>query len=228
MTTRRERIRNETIEEIKATAWRQIAETGASGLSLRWIAREMGMTAPGLYRYFKDRDALVTALLMEAFDSFALALESARDAAPNDSVERFRQMSRAYFGWGSENPQKYNLLFGSPIHGYVFAEELIPTAQKSFFVLLGILAQAHAAGKLSGTAISLQMPAALTLQYAGLAKQGFPYPDIVIQSALSAWGLIHGITSLYLQNYLNGILQTAVGAFVEHEIEKMLQLLGME
>ncbi len=73
--TRRERIRVSTLEEIKSTAWKQAAEQGAASLSLRAIAREMGMTAPGLYRYYKDRDALVTALLMDAFDSFSTALE---------------------------------------------------------------------------------------------------------------------------------------------------------
>ncbi len=73
--TRRERIRVSTIDEIKTTAWKQVAEQGAASLSLRAIAREMGMTAPGLYRYFKDRDGLVTALLIDAFDSFSTTLE---------------------------------------------------------------------------------------------------------------------------------------------------------
>lgn len=228
MTTRRERIRNETIEEIKATAWRQIGEAGASGLSLRWIAREMGMTAPGLYRYYKDRDALVTALLMDAFGAFTLALEAGRDSATaGDHVGRFREMSRAYFRWGSENPQKYILLFGSPIHGYLFAEELTPVAQRSFFVLVGVIAEAHAAGKLTGE-VTLKMPNQLKVQYEALAKGGIPFPGVVIQTTLSAWGLMHGITSLYLQNYLTGMLQNAVGTFVDHEIEKMIQTLGME
>lgn len=229
MTTRRERIRHDTIEEIKSTAWRQIGEAGASGLSLRWIAREMGMTAPGLYRYYKDRDALVTALLTDAFEAFAVALEAGRDsAAAGDFAGRFREMSRAYFRWGRENPQKYILLFGSPIQGYVFAEELIPVAQKSFFVLVGVAAEAYAAGKLTGEVTALKMPTPLKVQYDALKKMGVPFAGVVIQSALSAWAMIHGITSLYLQNYLTGMLQNSVGAFADHEIEKMIQTLGME
>ncbi len=78
--TRRERARDATREEILSTAWKQIGEVGAVGLSLRGIAREMGMTAPGLYRYYKDRDALVTALLMDAFTSFTASLEAGRDS----------------------------------------------------------------------------------------------------------------------------------------------------
>jgi len=98
--TRRERIRTATIDEIKSTAWKQATEQGAAALSLRAIAREMGMTAPGLYRYYPDRDALVTALLMDAFDSFSAALETARDnCAADNHIGRFRAICKAYFEW---------------------------------------------------------------------------------------------------------------------------------
>ncbi|HMU93047.1 MAG TPA: TetR/AcrR family transcriptional regulator [Anaerolineales bacterium] len=227
--TRREKLRDATREEILSTAWKQIAEAGASGLSLRGIAREMGMTAPGLYRYYKDRDALVTVLLMDAFGSFADALETGRDAcAADDHAGRFREMGRAYFRWGSENPQKYALLFGSPIHGYVFAEELVPVAQKSFFVLVGVIGAAFAAGKINGEIPALKLPTSLKVQYDALKKMGIPFSGGVIQLALSAWAQMHGITSLYLQNYLSGMLQDGVGAFVDFEIEKMIKIFGME
>ncbi|MFN8412566.1 MAG: TetR/AcrR family transcriptional regulator [Anaerolineales bacterium] len=103
--TRREKLRDATREEILSTAWKQIGEVGAVGLSLRAIAREMGMTAPGLYRYYKDRDALVTALLMDAFTSFTSFLEAGRDAfKESNHVGRFRGMSKAYFQWAVQNP----------------------------------------------------------------------------------------------------------------------------
>ncbi len=78
--TRRERVRAATIDEIKEIARRHIAEKGAAALSLRAIAREMGMTSPALYRYFASRDDLVTALIVDAYNSLADALEAARDA----------------------------------------------------------------------------------------------------------------------------------------------------
>src|SRR5689334_25011537 len=102
---RREKIRLATREEIMATAWKQISETGAAGLSLRAIAREMEMTAPALYRYFEDRDSLVTALIIEAFVSFGDALESARDAyAANEHAARFKAISLAYRQWAISYP----------------------------------------------------------------------------------------------------------------------------
>lgn len=227
--TRRERLRLETIEEIKATAWRQIGEQGAAALSLRAIAREMGMTAPGLYRYYKDRDALVTALLMDAFSSFTMSLETGRDScAADDHSGRFRAMCRSYFQWAKENPQRYMLLFGTPIQGYLFAEELGPVAQRSFLVLQGVIGEAYMAGRVKGEVASLKLPTSLKVQYDALANFGMPYTGAVTQLALSVWSMIHGMTSLYLYNYLAGFLQEGVGAFVEFEIDKMVKTIGLE
>jgi len=229
MITRRERIRNETIDEIKSTAWKQVGETGAASLSLRAIAREMGMTAPGLYRYYKDRDALVTALMIDAFDSFSAALEVARDTcASDDHIGRFRAIGKAYFQWGMSNPQKYIFLFGTPIPGYEFAEEVGPSAQRSFLVLQGVVGEAYVAGKISGDASSLKLPTRLKGQYEALRKMGMPYVPIVTHLALSVWGTIHGLTSLFLYGYLSGFLGGQVGSFIESEIERMARSFGLQ
>src|SRR5215207_10963209 len=104
---RRETKRTATLDEIRATAWKQIGEMGAAALSLRAIAREMGMTAPALYRYYKDRDALVTALLIDAFTAFGAALEAGRDSRPAaDHAGQFRAACKAYFTWAAQNPQR--------------------------------------------------------------------------------------------------------------------------
>jgi AcrR family transcriptional regulator len=227
--TRRERIREATIEEIKSTAWKQVGETGAASLSLRAIAREMGMTAPGLYRYYKDRDALVTALLIDAFDSFSAALESALDAcAVDDHVSRLRAVNKAYFQWGAANPQKYILLFVTPIPGYHFAREAEPSARRSFFVLQGAVGEAYLAGKIKVDAASLQLPNSLESHYEALRKMGMPYFPIVTHLALSLWSMMHGITSLFLHGYFVGFLGEQVEAYVDSEIQKMNRILGVE
>jgi AcrR family transcriptional regulator len=227
--TRRERQRDATREEILATAWKQIGEMGVTALSLRGIAREMGVTAPALYRYYKDRDALVTALLMDAFTSFTASLEIGRDSCnAEDHVGRFRGMCKAYFQWAAQNPQRYMLLFGTPIQGYMFADELGPIAQKSFLVLQGVIGEANAAGKIKGEMAALRLPTSLKSQYEALRKMGMPYTGIVTQLALSIWSMIHGITSLHLYNYLSGFLQNNVEVFVDFEIEKLIKTLGLE
>jgi AcrR family transcriptional regulator len=227
--TRRERQRDSTREEIISTAWKQVGEVGAVGLSLRGIAREMGMTAPGLYRYYKDRDALVTALLVDAFNSFAAALEAGRDTcAADDHAGRFRAMGKAYFQWGATHPQRYALLFGTPIQGYMFAEELGPVVQRSFLVLQGVIGEAQAAGKIVGEWADIRLPTNLKSQYAALTKMGMPYSPLVTHLALSVWAMIHGVTSLYLYNYLNGFLGEQMEVFVDVELGKISRMMGLE
>jgi AcrR family transcriptional regulator len=226
--TRRERIREATFEEIKVTAWKQIADQGVASLSLRAIAREMGMTAPGLYRYYTSRDDLVTALIIAAFNSFSDALEEARDKqGRDDHAGRFRAICRAYFNWAVADPQKYSLIFGTPIPGYVFHQEAGPAAQRAFLILQGVIGEAHAAGKITGELAALRLPAGLRSQYEALGKMGMPYSPGVTHLALSIWGSIHGITSLYLYGYLAGFLADQVEAFLGLEIEKMVRLLGL-
>jgi AcrR family transcriptional regulator len=225
---RREKKRAAVLEEIRSVAWQQIGETGAAALSLRAIAREMGMTAPGLYRYYKDRDALVTALLIDAFTAFTAALEAGRDAyAPDDHAGRFRAMCKAYFRWAAQNPQRYELMFGTPIPGYLFAEELGPAAQRSFLVLQTVLGEAEAAGKITGDLAAVRMPMGLKSQYTLLRNLGMPYAARATHLALSVWSVMHGITSLYLYHYLVGFLQENVEAFVDLEIEKLVRMLGL-
>jgi AcrR family transcriptional regulator len=225
---RREKKRTAILEEIRATAWKQIGEMGAASLSLRGIAREMGMTAPALYRYYKDRDALVTALLIDAFTAFSNSLEAAIDAfAAADHTARFRAMCKAYFHWAAQNPQRYTLLFGTPIPGYLFAEELGPVAQRSFLILQGVIGEAHAAGKISGELAALRLPTSLKSQYEILKKMGMPYSAVVTHLALSVWSMMHGITSLYLHHYLSSFLQEEVETFVDFEIVKIARTLGL-
>ena len=229
MTTRLERIRSATIDEIKSTAWKQVGEQGAAALSLRAIARAMEMTAPGLYRYYPDRDALVTALLIDAFNSFSGTLEAAREACPTDDhAGRFRAICTAYFAWGAANPQKYIFLFGTPIPGYQFSTEVGPAAQRSFLVLQGVLGEAYAAGKITGGLSGLVLPASLEVQYETLRRMGLPYEPVVTHLALSVWSSMHGMTSLFLYGYLTSFLGSRVEAFVDVEIEKMARIIGFE
>jgi len=225
---RREKKRNATLDEIRATAWKQISEMGAASLSLRAIAREMGITAPALYRYYKDRDTLVTALLIDAFTAFSAALEAGRNSCiADDHAGRFRAMGKSYFTWAAQNPQRYTLLFGTPIPGDLFAEELGPVAQQSFLILQGVIGEAQAAGKITGEVAMPRLSTTLKSKYEALRKMGMPYTPQVTQLALSTWAMMHGITSLYLHHYLSGFLQESVEAFVDFEIEKMVHSLGL-
>jgi hypothetical protein len=136
-------------------------------------------------------------------------------------------MSKSYFQWAAENPQRYLLLFGTPIQGYMFAEELGPVAQRSFLVLQGVIGEAYASGKVRGEVAALRLPTKLKSHYKMLAGIGMPYSGEVTQLALSTWAMMQGITSLYLYNYLTSFLLDNVEAFIDLEIEKMIKILGL-
>ena len=105
-------------DAIKETAWKQIAEFGAPTLSLRAIARELGITAPAIYNYFKRRDDLVTAII-DAYTSLGDWQIKARDEARVDDLAgRLEKSGIAYRDWALTYPQRYQLIFGTPIPGY--------------------------------------------------------------------------------------------------------------
>jgi AcrR family transcriptional regulator len=227
--TRRERIREATFEEIKSVAWKQIADHGVPALSLRAIAREMGMTAPGLYRYYSSRDDLVTALIIEAFNSFSQNLETARDTRPvDDASGRYRAVCEAYFRWAVATPSLYTLIFGSPVPGYQMGEAAYPSAQHGFLVLQAVIGEALAAGKIHRSADVNPHSQELLARYAALQKLGMPYDPIATHLALTTWSTLHGITSLYLYGYLGRFLAEQVDGFVQQEIEQLVMLLGFE
>src|SRR3954447_19221085 len=113
---RRERIRAETHDEIMNIARKQIAAQGAAALSLRAIARDMGMSAPAIYRYFASRDDLLTALILETYNRLADTLEAAIGQLPEDDYRgRFLAFSHAYRNWAVANPQDYMFIFTTSV-----------------------------------------------------------------------------------------------------------------
>ena len=129
--TARERARAELPREIKEGARRQLAATGADGISLRAVARELGMASSALYRYFPSRDDLLTALIIDAYDAIGEAAEQAiADEKPDESWGRDRWLAacHAIRGWALEHPHEYALIYGSPVPGYRAPEATIGPA----------------------------------------------------------------------------------------------------
>src|SRR5512134_281653 len=138
-------------ELIKETAWKQIAEFGASALSLRAIARELKITAPAIYNYFPNRDALVTALIVDAYTSFGDSQLAARDTLPPEDIPgRLNAIGMAYRAWAHSYPQRYQLIFGTPIPGYEAPlMEVLPSAARSLTALVSVIEQLRVQGKLN-------------------------------------------------------------------------------
>lgn len=184
-------------------AWRQIAESGASALSLRGIARGLGITAPAIYNYYPDRDALVTALIVEAYISFGDAQLAARDSVPvTDPEGRLDAIGWAYRRWAHTYPERYQLLFGAPIPGYVTPmAQVFPVAARALSALVGAIETLRAAGRLHAP----DFPA-LSPDFAPFFEQwkrfGGDCHPLSLSVAMLIWARVHGLVSLEISRQI--------------------------
>jgi len=190
-------------EAIKETAWKQIAEFGAPALSLRAIARELKITAPAIYNYFPDRDALVTALIIEAYTSFGDWQIEARDTVPaKDHLARLKAIGIAYRSWAHTYPQRYQLIFGTPIPSYVGPrEKIFPSSARSISALFSVVEDIRAAGNLKIDSF----PDVKDEYKAHYEAWQTYFNDVHPHSmyvAMLIWARVHGIVSLEIQGNL--------------------------
>ncbi len=115
--SRRERLRSATVSEIKEGARKLLVTGGPQAISLRAIARDMGMTAPAIYRYFPSLEALVIALAEDLMSEVATVVAEASAAAGDDPARQLAAMARAYRAWAVANPVEFGLVFGAPVPG---------------------------------------------------------------------------------------------------------------
>ncbi len=121
--SRRDRLRESTLREIKERARAKLLAEGPSGISLRAIARDMGMTAPALYRYFASHEALLTQIIADLYDELADDLEATRQAAGADTAAQVLAVSRRFRRWALDHGPEFGLLFGAPLPGYAVPHE---------------------------------------------------------------------------------------------------------
>jgi AcrR family transcriptional regulator len=217
--TARERARTELTREIKEEARRQLAAHGAQGLSLRAVARELGMVSSALYRYFPSRDELLTALIIDAYDALAAAAETA-SARPPEARGRWRAACGAVRDWARAHPHEYALIYGSPVPGYQAPQATIASAVRVARVLGGLLAGASATG-------DEPLPPVLGEQAADVAEAIAPgVPGPVIVRGLIAWTQLFGMISFELFGQFVGSLDPA-DEFFSYTVEQMADFAGL-
>jgi AcrR family transcriptional regulator len=188
MTTARERARVQTTEAILAAARTQLAEVGAAALSLRAVAREVGMVSSAVYRYFPSRDELLTALIIEAYDAVGEAAETAdAEVAGAPPRERWVAVWRGVRGWAQAHPAQYALIYGSPVPGYAAPQDTLPAAGRVAMVLIGIAREADGAVD-PGDAVVASVASDLV---PGINPRLAP-------AAVSAWTLLFGTVGFEL------------------------------
>jgi len=226
---RRERLRTEAVAQIKSAALEQVRLQGAGGLSLRAVAREVGMSSPGLYRYYASRDELLTVLIVDAYDDLSAALELARDAAGPDLAARLRTVSLAYFDWASSHHAEWALVFGAPVPTYHAPVDGGTTAAARRFaaVFTGLLAEGW-----DVCSQRLASPPLLQRRSDAVVRFGdveLPDDPRFLGVATRLWSRLHGVVALGLFGHLlpATVDAGAMRTLYEAEVDDQLAVLGL-
>ena len=197
--------RIESIAEIKRLARLQMVEHGPAQLSLRAVAREMGVVSSAVYRYFASRDDLLTALLIDSYDELGAHVEAAdRGVRRGDFTGRWRAISSAMRRWALDHPADYALLFGTPVPGYAAPQDTIGPASRYTTVMLRLLADVNAAG----IRHPARLPRALRADLGTLpALTGLQIEESSLVVGMGAWATVHGAINLELFGHLHNVVE---------------------
>ncbi|MGB7981540.1 MAG: TetR-like C-terminal domain-containing protein [Candidatus Nanopelagicales bacterium] len=232
--TARERARAEIMSEILQAGRLHLARDGAAALSLRAVARDLGMVSSAMYRYVPNRDALLTMLIIDAYDAVGAAVEEAdRACARADYVSRIEAVSRAVRDWAHQNPHAYALIYGSPVPGYAAPEDTIAPATRVPVVLLSILMDLTSARAALGLEpLSPDAPSAEVVASLGpmTAFTGGQVSQDLLLRGLASWGTLLGTISLELFGHLHNVVEedpALRSAFFDHQMRQVAAGLGL-
>ncbi|MFB7928031.1 TetR/AcrR family transcriptional regulator [Streptomyces sp. NPDC056039] len=218
----RARARIEVTAAIKDEARRQLAAEGAARLSLRAVARELGMVSSALYRYFPSRDDLLTALIIDAYDSLGERAEAAHEPAA-DPFRRWIAVCEAVRGWALDHPHEYALIYGSPVPGYTAPETTVPPAARVGLLLIGIARDAHHASGLTGPSL----PAELRPEAERIAADLAPdLPPAAAASLVAAWAQLYGLVGFELFGQFHRVVEDRE-TFFRHAAGRLAQGVGL-
>lgn len=200
----RERYRAQVRAEVKQHAWKQIAEAGVPALSLNAIAKQLGMSGPALYRYFASRDELITALIRDAYRSIADTVRAAHDGGAD-----LAGLAHVIRDWARKDPQRYLLIYGTPVPGYDAPDDTTAISNEVMTVLI----EACDARQEAAPATPFDAHLEDHREWAG----GHPAPAAVLHSALSFWTRLHGVLSLELAGHFAG-MRFDPGLLIDEEV----------
>ena len=231
--SRRERVREATLSEIKEIASRHLVEHGAAGVSLRAIAREMGMTAPGLYRYVSGIDSLLVLITADMFQELGDAVAAADASVPAEDTDlRILTSLRAFRAWAVEHRAEFATMFGPRVR-LIPKADIAPAVEPgrrfgaTFFTLFDRLLSEERFVLPDGERIT-----------PGLARElrafadtcGFSAPHIPVEAIMvlsTCWVRLYGVVCMEVFEHLDFVMQDMEPLF-ESELQSMLTGLGVQ
>ena len=229
--TPRERARAQTVADIVRLGREHLALHGAAALSLRAVARDLGVVSSAVYRYVESREELLTLLLIDAYNELGDAVDAAVGAVPEDDFGgRFAALGRAVRDWALREPSRYALLFGSPVPGYQApAERTTGPGTRVITALMGILDGAFRAGRLAAT--GRRSPAVAAGLAGDLAKIraefGLAVPDDLLARGALAWTSLFGAVSFEVFGQYGPDTFTAREELFGHHLAVLADVAGL-
>jgi AcrR family transcriptional regulator len=215
------------IGEIKTIARRHLATDGAN-LSLRAVAREMGMASSAIYRYFASRDDLLTALIIDAYNALGDAAE-AGDAAVKDRGDlrgRWLGICHGVRGWALANPAEYALIFGSPVPGYAAPPDTSVAATRTPAALIRILADGISSGTVADPG-SGELPHEVRTDLIRVRDDVSPgLPEALLARGIFCWIHLFGAVSFELFGQLNNVIEAREEHF-DYQMRLMADAIGV-
>jgi AcrR family transcriptional regulator len=226
----REKARAELLSEIKRLGRKQLATTGASGLSLRQIARDLGLVSSAIYRYYPSRDELLTELIVDAYNALGEVAEqadAAAVAAQRTPRQRWITVSDSVRSWALVNPSEFALIYGSPVPGYAAPHDTVPPAKRLTTVLISILGAGHAGHPIGHHVFSETIPRALKGELKKLSADAeVGIPEAVMARGMATWVHLLGIISFELFGHLNNVISER-DLFFTHQTQRMADFVGL-
>lgn len=227
MPTPRQVAREQTLRDIVRIGREQLATTTPAELSLRAVARELGMVSSAVYRYVKDRDALLTLLIVDAYDDLGAEVEQAVAAASRRAVRaRVLVACRAFRAWSLREPSRFALLFGTPVPGYAApAERTVQPGTRVPVVLVGLLDEAWESGALDVG--SDRVPLAVRGDMDRIrAELGVAAPPLAVARGLGLWSALVGAVAFEVFDQYGPGTLTDPAAFFDLHLEGIVAGVG--
>jgi AcrR family transcriptional regulator len=226
--TPRERARVQTMEDITRIGREHLTVHGAAALSLRAVARDLGVVSSAVYRYVSSRDELLTLLVVDAYNELGDHVDAALEAAPDDDfAAQFRALGWAVREWGLQEPARYALLFGSPVPGYAApAEQTTVPGTRVIVALVQLYERAFAAGAVVVPA-TVGPPKALADSFELIRAQfALTTPDELIARGVLVWATLFGVVNFEVFDQYGPNTFTDTKALFAHHLDVMLETIG--
>lgn len=227
-TTPRERAREQTLAEITRIGREHLATEGAAALSLRAVARDLGVVSSAVYRYVASRDELLTLLVVDAYSELGTEVDTAVAAVPaEDHRGRLHALARAVRTWALREPARYALLFGSPVPGYhAPAERTTGPGTRVVVGLIAVLEDAHRAGAIALPATPLDPGLAGDLRRIR-SEMALTIPDELLARGVTAWAALFGAVNFEVFGQYGADTFADPAALFEHHLVVLDQILGL-